>query len=192
MPDKRPRSRSRFTIEPSSPRSQRASRIRSNTGTPEVWVAVSIIVAAGMATFLALLLTSRPFDPMRASVRPEQVVPGGPNLSTSPRSSPTVTPPSSPTPARQESPGGEISNETPDDATIQSRVESALASDSILSKLDVSTLVENGKVTILGSVGSAELKQRVERAIRAVKGVAAVDNQLVVIETTPAPAPNAN
>ena len=192
MPDKRPRSRSRFTVETSSPRSQRGPRSRSRTGTPEVWAAVSIIVAAALATFLALLLTSRPFDPMSASVNPQQVVPAGPNLSPSPRSSPTVTPLSSPTPARQESPGGEISNETTDDATIQSRVETALASDSSLSKLDVSTLVENGKVTILGSVSSAELKQKVERTIRAVKGVAAIDNQLVVNEATPAAETNAN
>lgn len=76
-------------------------------------------------------------------------------------------------------------SETPDDATIQSRIESAIAADSNLSRLDVSTLVENGKVTIVGSVRSADLKQRVERAIRAIKGVSTVDNQLVITEATP-------
>ena len=49
----------------------------------------------------------------------------------------------------------------------------------------MSTLVENGKVTIVGSVKSAEVKQRVERTIRSVKGVIAVDNQLVITEASP-------
>jgi len=72
-----------------------------------------------------------------------------------------------------------------DDASVQSHIEAALAADPALARLDVSTLVENGKVTIVGSVRSAELKQRVERTIRSLKGVVAVDNQLVVNEATP-------
>ena len=73
----------------------------------------------------------------------------------------------------------------PDDAGIQSQIEKVLASDPALSKLDVSTLVENGKVTIVGSVKSSDLKLRVEKAVRSVKGVVRVDNQLVVSEATP-------
>jgi hypothetical protein len=151
-------------------------------------VAVSVIVAAGLATFVALFLTSRPFDPMNASISPQQTIPSGPGISPSPKSSPTATPLSSQTPSTQGSPsvpGGETSNETPDDATIQAHIESTLAADASLSKLDVSTLVENGKVTIVGSVRSAEVKQRVERTIRSVKGVATIDNQLVITEATP-------
>ena len=82
-------------------------------------------------------------------------------------------------------PGGETSSVPPDDASIQSQIESALASDSVLSKLDISTLVENGKVTIVGSIKSADLKQRVERTIRSVKGVTSTDNQLVIVAPTP-------
>src|SRR4029434_1548529 len=99
---------------------------------------------------------------------PQQTVPSGPGVSPSPKSSPTATPLSSQSPATQGSPtapGGETT-EVPDDATIQAHIESALAADANLSKLDVSTLVENGKVTIVGSVRSAEVKQRVERTIR--------------------------
>jgi len=54
-----------------------------------------------------------------------------------------------------------------------------------LSGVDVSTLVENGKVTIVGSVRSLELKQRTERLIRSLKGVSSVDNQLVISQVTP-------
>jgi len=72
-----------------------------------------------------------------------------------------------------------------DDASIQSRIDAALTADPALAKLDVSTLVENGKVTVVGSVRSAEVKQRVEKTIRSLKGVATVDNQLVVNDTSP-------
>jgi len=46
-------------------------------------------------------------------------------------------------------------------------------------------VVESGRVMIAGSVRSAELKQRVERAVKSVKGVLGVDPQLVVTEATP-------
>jgi osmotically-inducible protein OsmY len=124
---------------------------------------------------------------MNASSAPQQVVPAGPSLSPSPKSSPTTTPASSiqsPTPIAPSLGGGETST-LPDDATIQSNIEKALASDQVLSALDVSTLVESGKVTVVGSVKSPELRQRVERAIRSVKGVSVVDNQLVITEATP-------
>jgi osmotically-inducible protein OsmY len=80
--------------------------------------------------------------------------------------------------------GGEVAAPV-DDASIQSRIDSALAADPALTKLDVSTLVENGKVTVVGSVRSAELKQRVEKTIRSLRGVATVDNQLVVNDESP-------
>ncbi|HVS21789.1 MAG TPA: BON domain-containing protein, partial [Pyrinomonadaceae bacterium] len=72
-----------------------------------------------------------------------------------------------------------------DDAAIQAQIEKTFAADATLSKLDVSTLVENGKVTVVGSVRSSDLKQRVEKAVRSVKGVVSVDNQLIITEATP-------
>ncbi len=186
-------SRSRITVETSAqrrPSAQRrhAPRRGGNSRTPEVWVAVSVITAAALATFVALFLTSRPFDPMTASFAPQQTIPVGPGISPSPKSSSTATPLSSQSPSNQGSPpvpGGETSNDAPDDATIQAHIESAFAADASLSKLDVSTLVENGKVTIVGSVRSPEVKQRVEKMIRSVKGVTTIDDQLVITEATP-------
>jgi hypothetical protein len=180
-------SRSRFTVQTSAQRGRPAPRRGGSGRTPEVWVAVSVIGAATLATFLALFLTSRPFDPMNASLAPQQTVPSGPGMSPSPKSSPTVTPLSSQNPSTEGSPStpGGATTEVPDDASIQAHIESALAADASLSKLDVSTLVENGKVTIVGSVRSAEVKQRVEKTIRSVKGVALIDNQLVITEATP-------
>ena len=83
-------------------------------------------------------------------------------------------------------PAGETGKtEIPDDTTIQAEIEKTIATDSTLSKLDVSTIVEGGKVTLVGSVGSADLKQRVEKAVRSVKGVVSINNQLAVVERTP-------
>jgi hypothetical protein len=144
-------------------------------------------VAAALATFLAMFITSRPFDPGAASLAPQQTIPAGPTVSPSARTSPTISPTPQTKPSVQQSPSiseGEVAPAL-DDASIQSRIDAALAADAMLAKLDVSTLVENGKVTILGSVRSAELKQRVEKVIRPIKGVTTVNNQLVVNEATP-------
>jgi hypothetical protein len=151
-------------------------------------VALAVITAAALATFVALFLTSRPYDPMNSTLLPVQTVPAG-SLATqpSPKPSPTISPllPASQTAAAESpEPSGETGT-VPDDAGIQSQIERVLASDPTLSKLDVSTLVEGGKVTIVGSVRSADLKQRVEKTLRSVRGVTGVDNQLVVTEATP-------
>ena len=177
---------SRIVVDTQKRYQRGPSRSARSQTSPEVWVAISVIVAAALATFVALFLTSRPFDPMNASVEPQQVVPAGPNISPTPKGTATVTPtPELPNLSPQSIAGGETTVAPPDDAAIQSNIERTFASDPTLSGLDVSTLVENGKVTVVGSVKSAELKQRVERAVRAVKGVLVVDNQLVVTEATP-------
>jgi hypothetical protein len=152
-------------------------------------VALTVIGAAALATFIALFLTSRPYDPMNSTLAPVQTVPSGSlAIQPSPKPSPTISPSPQQNLAGGAVPSPEPSVETatvPDDAGIQSQIERTLASDPVLSKLDVSTLVEGGKVTIVGSVRSADLKQRVEKTLRSVKGVSSVDNQLVVTEATP-------
>src|SRR5437588_8898882 len=129
---------------------------------------------------------------MNSTIVPQQVIPEGPVvMQPSPKQSPTPTPTSSPqlTPSSSTRKSPEPTLETtvtiPDDASIESQIEKILASDPVLSQLDVSTLVESGKVTLVGSVYSPDMKQRVERAVRSVKGVITVDNQLVVTQATP-------
>src|SRR5206468_1514992 len=104
-----------------------------------------------------------------------QTVPAGSlAMQPSPKPSPAISPSPQQNPAGGIVPATEPTVETPvvpDDAGIQSQIERTLASDPILSKLDVSTLVEGGKVTIVGSVRSADLKQRVEKTLRSIKGV---------------------
>jgi hypothetical protein len=145
-----------------------------------------VIAAAALATFIALFLTSRPYDPMNSTMDPVQTIPVGSLALPSPKPSTSPTPQHEQAAGAQSSPTPEPETTTvPDDAGIQARIERTLAADSSLSKLDVSTLVEAGKVTIVGSVRSADLKQRVEKAVAGIKGVISVDNQLVITEATP-------
>ena len=117
---------------------------------------------------------------MSSTFDAQQTVPSGPLAAQSPTATPTAR---ATQPSESPEPAGETA--AVDDATIQAQIERASRSDPALANLDVSTIVEGGRVTIIGSVPSAEAKQRVERTIRAIRGVVAVDNQLVVIEATP-------
>lgn len=189
MPD-RTRQRNRIVIETPGARA-RGPRDLSREPRPvtsEVIVALTVIAAAALATFLALFITSRPYDPMNSTLAPVQTIPVGNLASPSPKASPSTssTPPPEKAAGGQATPTPETETATvPDDAGIQARIERALAADPSLSKLDVSTLVEAGKVTIVGSVKSAEAKQRVEKTISSIRGVITVDNQLVITEATP-------
>jgi hypothetical protein len=185
-------SRSRIVIETPRGRHARGGRRSVRPSAPvsrEGLVAVSVIAAAALATFVALFLTSRPYDPMSSTVAPQQEVPPSAlSLQSSPK--PEPSPSAAPaqataTPATPSEPTGQISGSGTDDAAIQAEIERRIAGDATLSGLDVSTNVEGGRVTLFGSVRSPELKTRVEKAVRSIKGVITVDNQLVVTEPTP-------
>ena len=181
--------RSRVVVNPSSHRYQPAARGYRANRNVELWVALSVVAAAALATFIALFLTSRPYDPMNSTFDAQQTVPQVPLAVASPSAQSNVATPA-PTQAvvAQETPppAGAAASTPPDDAAVEAQIEKALSSDSALAQADISTLVEGGRVTIVGSVRSAELKQRVERTIRAIKGVNSIDNQLVIIESSPA------
>ena len=68
----------------------------------------------------------------------------------------------------------------PDDSTIQAAVDKKLSNDPQLSSLGVTATVTNGKATLIGMVHSQAEKSQVERAVKAVKGVKSVDNQISV------------
>lgn len=186
MPDRTRRNRIVIDTPGARYRPGRPASLDTRPRAGEAVVALTVIAAAALATFLALFLTSRPYDPMDSTMEAVQTVPTGSLASPSPKPSTTPTPPTEQAAGVQATPTPEAETPTvPDDAGIQARIERTLTADPVLSKLDVSTLVEAGKVTIVGSVRSAELKQRVEKAIANIKGVIAVDNQLVITEATP-------
>jgi hypothetical protein len=67
------------------------------------------------------------------------------------------------------------------DSTIQAAVDKKLSDDTEISTLGITASVLNGKVMLLGTVKTAELKTRIERMVKQVKGVKEVDNQISVI-----------
>jgi cytoskeletal protein RodZ len=70
---------------------------------------------------------------------------------------------------------------TSNDGEVQMAVDKKISDDPTLSALGLTATVLDGKVTITGTVKSEALKSQVDRALRAIKGVKQVDNQIVVI-----------
>jgi len=68
----------------------------------------------------------------------------------------------------------------PDDSSIQAAIDKKLTDDPALSALGITATVLNGKVTLIGLVHSQADKSQVERAVRQIKGVKSIDNQISV------------
>src|SRR5438105_3798330 len=151
--------RKRIVIQTPPRRQSRDARRMTrgvSPGLSEGLVAASVIGAAALATFMALFLTSRPYDPMNSTVAPRTDVPQSSlMLQSSPKPTSSAQPSAKPTatPAAATEPGGLT---VPDDAGIQAEIEKRISGDSTLSSLDVSTIVEGGKVTLVGSVKSQD------------------------------------
>ncbi len=84
-----------------------------------------------------------------------------------------------PTPAAA-SEGGATEDPT-DDTAIQAEIDKRITDDPNFSKLDITATVTNGRVILVGTVATNELKSRIEKLARAVKGVKEVDNQIVAV-----------
>ena len=82
-------------------------------------------------------------------------------------------------PAAAPAQGGSTST-GPDDSTVQAAVDKKLSDDPALSALGITVTVMNGKATLLGAVHNTAEKNQVERAVRNVKGVKSIDNQITV------------
>jgi hypothetical protein len=88
-----------------------------------------------------------------------------------------VTPPAGGTTMPAESAGSAANM----DSTIQTAVDKKLADDPEISPLGITATVLNGKVMLIGTVKTEEMKTRIERMVRQVKGVKDIDNQISVI-----------
>ncbi|MCA1577016.1 MAG: BON domain-containing protein [Acidobacteria bacterium] len=67
------------------------------------------------------------------------------------------------------------------DSTIQTEIDKRLLDDPVFASHTITATVINGKVTLLGTVKTEDVKSAVERMVRQVKGVKAVDNQISVL-----------
>jgi osmotically-inducible protein OsmY len=65
-----------------------------------------------------------------------------------------------------------------DDTTIQDAATKRLTADPNLASISV--IVIDGRATLMGTVGSSELKAKAERVVKAVRGVKLVENKIEV------------
>lgn len=72
-----------------------------------------------------------------------------------------------------------------DDTSLQMKVEKSFRDDTDIAGSNVIATVLDGKATLTGEVKTAALKQKAERLVRSVKGIASVDNKITVNPDAP-------
>jgi cytoskeletal protein RodZ len=188
--------RSRVVVETPNERREvvnsQSVRTPDNGGISAGMVGVLVVVAIALITMLVLFwLSSQPANDnanLTAQQQPPTVVQ---------QPAPVQQPPviiQQPAPATQPAPivvtppaGGSTASTVPAetapnmDATIQTAVDKKLSDDAEISALGITATVLNGKVMLVGTVKTEEMKTRIERMVKQVKGVKEVDNQISVI-----------
>jgi hypothetical protein len=188
--------RSRVVVETPTERrevvSSQSVRTPDNSGISAGMVGVLVVVAIALITMLVLFWMSSQPATDNANLAAQQ-----PPTTVVQQPAPAQQPPviiQQPAPATQPAPiivtppaGGttmpaESAGSTANiDSTIQAAVDKKLADDSEISALGITATVLDGKVMLIGTVKTAELKTRIERMVKQIRGVKAVDNQISVI-----------
>ena len=167
-------------------------RAPERNGVSAGMVGVLVVVAIALMTILVLFwMSTQPTTDQNANLAAQQVAP--PPQTTivqqpalQPQQAPIII--QQPAPVTQPAPiiissgsaGGTTTNPN-DDSSIQASIDKQLTDDTTLSTLPVTATVMNGKVTLMGTVKTDGLKSQVEKVVRRVRGVKAVDNQISVI-----------
>lgn len=186
--------RSRVVVETPSERrevvSSQSVRTPDRSGVSAGMVGVLVVVAIALITMLVLFwMSSQPTD--TASTLPA----AQPQTTVVQQPVPAQQPPviiQQPAPVTQPAPviitppaGGtapaESSQPANMDSTIQTEIDKRLLDDPAFSSLGITATVINGKVTLLGTVKTVDLKNAVERMVRQVRGVKEIDNQISVM-----------
>jgi len=164
-------------------------RTPDSSGISAGMVGVLVVVAIALITMLVLFwLSSQPTtdNANLAAQQPTTVVQ---------QPAPVQQPPviiQQPAPATQPAPivvtppaasgGSTVPAESVNiDSTIQTVVDKRISDDPEISTLGITATVLNGKVMLVGTVKTAELKTRIERMVKQIKGVKEVDNQITVL-----------
>jgi BON domain len=184
--------KSRVVVETPTERREvvHSQSVRGDGGLSAGMVGVLVVVAIALITMLVLFwISSQPATDNVAATQP-------PPTTVVQQPAPVQQPPvivQQPAPATQPAPivvtppaGGTTASTVPAetanmDSTIQAAVDKKLSDDTEISTLGITASVLNGKVMLLGTVKTEELKTRIERMVKQVKGVKEVDNQISVI-----------
>ncbi len=174
--------------------SSQSVRTPDNSGISAGLVGVLVVVAIALITMLVLFwMSSQPAtdNANLAAQQPPTTVVQQPAPAQQP---PVIIQQPAPAPATQPAPiivtppaGGttvpaESASSTANmDSTVQAAVDKKLADDPEISALAITATVLNGKVMLIGTVKTEEMKTRIERMVRQIKGVKDIDNQISVI-----------
>lgn len=184
--------RSRVVVETPDERREvvhsQSVRNPDNSGISAGMVGVLFVVAIALITMLVLFwLSSQPTaeDTAVTAQQPPTVIQ---------QPAPATQPPviiQQPAPATQPAPivvtppsGGTTSMSTESvnmDSTVQAAIDKRIADDPEFSTMGITASVINGEVTLLGIVKTQTQKADIERAVKQIKGVKKVDNQISVI-----------
>ena len=186
--------RSRVVVETPNERrevvSSQSVRTPDNSGISAGMVGVLVVVAIALITMLVLFwLSSQPTtDPNLTAQQPV------PTTTVVQQPAPVQQPPviiqQPAAPATQPAPiivtppagGSTMPAESVNmDSTIQTVVDKRISDDPEISTLGITASVLNGKVMLVGTVKTEELKTRIERMVKQIKGVKEVDNQITVL-----------
>src|ERR1044072_4029059 len=184
--------RSRVVVETPNERrevvSSQSVRTPDNSGISAGMVGVLVVVAIALITMLVLFWLSSQPTTDNANLAAQQ-----PPTTVVQQPAPAQQPPviiQQPAPATHPAPivvtppagGTTMPAESANmDSTIQAAVDKKLADDQEISGLGITATVLDGKVMLVGTVKTEELKTRIERMVKQIKGVKAVDNQISVI-----------
>jgi hypothetical protein len=186
--------RSRVVVE--TPTSRRevthTEAVRNDSGgISGATVGVIVVVAIALVTVVVLfLMNSQSTDTTNANLAAQQQPAQQPVIVQQPaqqQQPPVII--QQPAPATNQPPviinqpasGGSAPVNTSNDGAVQTAVDKKISDDPTLSGLGITATVLDGKVTLTGTVKSEALKSQLDRAIRTIKGVKQVDNQIVVM-----------
>ena len=181
--------RSRVVVETPTERREvvHSQSVRDNSGISAGMVGVLVVVAIALITMLVLFWMSRQptTDTAVTATQPPTVIEQPAPAQQPPviiqQPAPATTQPA-PIIVNPPAGGATMPAESANiDSTVQAAIDKRLADDPEFSTLGITVSVIDGKAMILGTVKTDDLKSRIERAVKAIKGVKAVDNQITVI-----------
>ena len=183
--------RSRVVVETPNERREvvHTQSVRDNNGISAGMVGVLVVVAIALITMLVLFwMSSQPTtdNANLAAQQPTTVVQQPAPVQQPPviiqQPAPVTT---QPAPIIVTPPAGGTTAPPADsvnmDSTIQAAVDKKISDDPDLSTLGITASVVNGKVMLIGTVKTEALKAQIEKLVKQVRGVKAVDNQISVI-----------
>jgi len=183
--------RERIVVEtPNSRREVRTEAVRypERNGLTSAALAAIVVGVVVLVAIIVLFVMYRQQDTTNANLASQQPPP--PTIVQQPAQQPPVivqqpATTTQPAPVIVNNPpaAAPVSGSTskyPDDSTIQAAIDRKFSDDPNFSALGIMATVVNGKVTLTGTVRSETLKAQIERAVRNIKGVKSIDNQITI------------